>query len=65
MNTNYLLDFFDTNKQCPDFIKNCESLRTEYIKELKENTTGQCSSCFARIVRDKYIDIILKLNDIS
>ena len=65
MNNNYILDFFDTNKACPDYIKNCEQLRNEYIKELKDNTTGQCSSCFARIVRDKYIDIILKLNNAS
>lgn len=65
MNNNYILDFFDTNKPCPSFIKNCEQLRVEYLQELKNNTTGQCSSCIARIVRDKYIDVILKSNNAS
>jgi len=65
MNNNYILDFFDTNKPCPSFVTNCEQLRAEYLQELKDNTTGQCSTCFARIVRDKYIDIILKSNNAS
>lgn len=60
-NTNYLLDFFNAQKPCPEGIKDCENLRNQYFKELEENKIGtQCNSCFMRVIRDKYLEIILK-----
>jgi hypothetical protein len=60
MNT-YVLDFFDGNKPCPEGIKDCAALRKQYFQEIEDNKTGsQCNGCFMRIIRDKYLDLILK-----
>ena len=60
-NTNYLLDFFDVQKPCPAGIDNCDSLRKQYLQELEDNKIGsQCNGCFMRVIRDKYLEIMLK-----
>jgi len=54
----YILDFFDKDKPCPVGIKECSELREKYFGEL-EHKGSSCSSCDARIIRDKYLDIII------
>jgi len=54
----YILDFFDKDKPCPAEIKECSELRQKYFDEL-EHRGSNCNSCDARIIRDKYLDIII------
>lgn len=54
------LEFFLKDKPCPESIPNCTSLREEYFSELERHrSSGACSSCIERTLRNKYITFIM------
>lgn len=57
MDITTVLQFFDLNRPCPDVIKDCTSLRNEYIDELNRLSI-YCKECDRIKVRDKYIEKI-------
>lgn len=52
--------FFDFELPCPEEIPNCNNLRKQYTEELSTlKSSGGCTSCLERNLRNKYIMFIL------
>lgn len=55
MDISIVLQFFDLNRPCPESIKDCVSLREEYIKDINK-LSSQCKECDRIKIRDTYIE---------
>ena len=55
----FVLDFFDKEKECPEYFK---KLKEEYFKELANLKIG-CKNCEFKKLRDKYLEILLSFKN--
>jgi len=52
--------FFDFELPCPEEIPHCSNLRIQFAEELSTlKSSGGCTSCLERNLRNKYIMFIL------
>ena len=51
-----IMKFFDFAQPCPQSIKDCELIRSEYGRDLDEaRKRGGCNTCIERNLRQQYI----------
>jgi len=59
MTSNILEIFFDLSSPCPEEIKNCSSLRNEYLEKLNFlQKMNSCKSCNVSELKAYFIDRI-------